>query len=148
MVRVLGCSHRRAEGRLSPVPLALPQVEEIPVAQTAALPTLLQTPVLRRLLWPFCSCGHSASGFPTAVGIPGLPKPEVLSSAKMREDVGLWEHRRVLEKDRGWCAFVPRRSTSAGADVLKTRSVGTPFTLEAFSVLAAHILRQVVPSPF
>ena len=90
MVRVLGCSHRRAEGRLSLVPLALPQVEEIPVAQTAALPTLLQTPVLRRLLWPFCSCGHTASGFPTAVGIPGLPKPEVLSSAKMQEDVGLW----------------------------------------------------------
>lgn len=85
MVHVLGFSHRRAEGRLSPVPLALPRVEEIPVAQTAALPTLLQTPVLRRLLWPFCSCGHAASGFPTAVSIPGLPKPKVFSSVKMRE---------------------------------------------------------------
>ena len=38
MVRVLGFSHRRAEGHLSPVALALPRVEEIPVAQTAAPP--------------------------------------------------------------------------------------------------------------
>lgn len=79
---------------------------------------------------------------------PGAPQAESVLLSQDAGDAGLWKHRCVLEKDWGWCAFVPHGSISAGADVLKTRSVGTPFTPEAFSVLAAHILRQVVPSPF
>lgn len=85
MVRVLGFSHRRAKRRLSPVPLALPRVEEITIAQTAALLTLLQTPVLRRPLWPFCLRTHCARLPHGYVSIPGLPKPKVFSSVKMRE---------------------------------------------------------------